>query len=338
MFIKLVQREMLSCEAIVRRMPNGDLLMVGQCGDVTEPAPGNRVYKWRSTDDGKTWSPRELITPEDGRAVYQTEVTVIDDKVFVFLTFHNGKFLQFEHRVLLSCDNGCTFANHGAIPFLEGFTFIRGAIKSSNGQWLFPFQHYPMTKLEDDELAQANKMIWDIKAPVVQNGVLFADDNGKFIAKSQTSDIPLFLDGVKRWVWSEPTMIELNNHELVMLMRVDKTGYLHESRSQDGGLTWSKPTITEIPNPSNKPKLLKNSRGDIVLINTPKTIHGMAHRHPLEVWISHDDMNSWSKKISLVTFPGWISYPDGFIEGNTLYLSFEFNRHDIYFLTRDLDN
>ena len=37
--IKLVQRELLSCEAIVRRAPNGELLLVCQCGDVTEPAP-----------------------------------------------------------------------------------------------------------------------------------------------------------------------------------------------------------------------------------------------------------------------------------------------------------
>jgi hypothetical protein len=282
--------------------------------------------------------PRQLIVPEDGRAVYQTEVAVINDKIYVFITFHNGKFLDFEHRILISSDSGLTFTDNGTIPFLEGFTFVRGAIKKNAGGWLLPFQHYPVTKQEQDELSRANKMIWDIKAPFVQNGVLFMDDEGRINGISRVASIPLFMDGTKRWVWSEPTIIELSNHELVMLMRVDKTGYLFESRSYDDGLTWSNPTITDIPNPSNKPKLLKNSQGDIVLINTPKTIHGMAHRHPLEAWISHDDMKTWTKKISLVTFPGWISYPDGFIEGNTLYLSFEFNRHDTYFLKCDLES
>ena len=58
--IKLVQRELLSCEAIVRRAPNGELLLVCQCGDVTEPAPLNRVYVWHSRDDGENWSGRNI--------------------------------------------------------------------------------------------------------------------------------------------------------------------------------------------------------------------------------------------------------------------------------------
>ena len=42
--IKHVHRGTLCCEAIVRRMPNKELLLVCQCGDITEPAPQNRVY------------------------------------------------------------------------------------------------------------------------------------------------------------------------------------------------------------------------------------------------------------------------------------------------------
>ena len=41
--ITLVHRDMLSCEAILRRAPNGELIIVSQCGDVAEPAPLNRV-------------------------------------------------------------------------------------------------------------------------------------------------------------------------------------------------------------------------------------------------------------------------------------------------------
>ena len=84
--IKLVQRELLSCEAIVRRAPNGELLLVCQCGDVTEPAPLNRVYVWHSRDDGENWSGRKLLVPEDGRAVYQTEVSVIGEEIRVYVT------------------------------------------------------------------------------------------------------------------------------------------------------------------------------------------------------------------------------------------------------------
>lgn len=92
--IKLVQRELLSCEAIVRRAPNGELLLVCQCGDVTEPAPLNRVYVWHSRDDGENWSGRKLLVPEDGRAVYQTEVSVIGEEIRVYVTFHDGRFCK----------------------------------------------------------------------------------------------------------------------------------------------------------------------------------------------------------------------------------------------------
>lgn len=92
--IKLVQRELLSCEAIVRRAPNGELLLVCQCGDVTEPAPLNRVYVWHSRDDGENWSGRKLLVPEDGRAVYQTEVSVIGEEIRVYVTFHDGRFAK----------------------------------------------------------------------------------------------------------------------------------------------------------------------------------------------------------------------------------------------------
>lgn len=42
--IHLVHRDSLSCEAIVRHMPNGELLMVSQCKGLTEPFIENRVF------------------------------------------------------------------------------------------------------------------------------------------------------------------------------------------------------------------------------------------------------------------------------------------------------
>ena len=67
--MKLVHRDTLSCEPILRRMPNGELLLVSQCGDVSEPAPGNRVYVFHSRDEGETWSRPALIREDDGRSI-----------------------------------------------------------------------------------------------------------------------------------------------------------------------------------------------------------------------------------------------------------------------------
>lgn len=94
----------------------------------------------------------------------------------------------------------------------------------------------------------------------------------------------------------------------------------------------------DIPNPSNKPQLLKTNDGRIVLLNTPNDGKGLEARFPLEIWISENNMAGWNKKIVLSDFPGVYSYANGFIEGNILYLAFEFNRHDIYFARVDLEN
>jgi hypothetical protein len=65
-----VHRDTMACEAIVRRAPDGNLLLVCQCGDKTEPAPGNRVYTFKSYDDGKTWSKPALIYPDNGTTTF----------------------------------------------------------------------------------------------------------------------------------------------------------------------------------------------------------------------------------------------------------------------------
>lgn len=335
--IKLVQRDLLSCEAIVRRMPNGELLMVGQCGDVTEPAPKNRVYVWHSNDDGKTWSTRALIAPEDGRAVYQTEVSVIDDEVRVYLTFHSGRFCKNSHTVYVSRDNGYTWTDEGELLHLNGFYFIRGLVREGD-KHILPYQLYDIEEETSNRLSDENKYLWDAGLDYVRNGVLLSNDNGKtYVRSTQDALLPLKdEEGKLKFVWSEPTVIRLSDGRLAMLMRFDYTGKLCVSYSLDDGMTWSKPVHTDIPNPTNKVKLMPTGDGRIALIHTPNPKHGMANRTPLELWISDDDMKTWSEKITVWDLDGWISYPDGFIENGVLYLAVEFNRHDVYFIKQKI--
>ena len=104
--IRLVHSDTLSCEPVVRRMKDGSLLMVAQCGDTYEPAPRNRVYYFHSYDDGDTWSTPVSIYPEDGNAVYCTEVAVFGDRVVAYLTVHNGQFFNWRSVMMSSTDCG----------------------------------------------------------------------------------------------------------------------------------------------------------------------------------------------------------------------------------------
>lgn len=334
--IKLIQRELLSCEAIVRRTPNGELILVSQCGDVTEPAPLNRVYVWHSKDDGESWSKRELIVPEDGRAVYQTEVSVIDDEIRVYLTYHSGKFCNNEHVTLVSKDSGYTWTRGDDLP-LNGFYFVRGLLREGNTHYL-PYQLYDLEKEVSAKLHEENKYIWDAGMDFVRSGVLISHDNGKTYKRCKKEAFQPLKDeqGKLKFVWSEPALVRVPDGRLAMLLRRDLSGRLEITYSSDDGMTWSEPVATDIPNPSNKVKLCALEGGKIALFHTPNSKHGISNRHPLEVWISADGMQTWEQKIPLWELDGWISYPDGFIENGIAYVAVEFNRHDVYFIKQKI--
>jgi len=268
--IVLVHRDSLSCESIVRRMPNGELLMVCQCKGPTEPHPDNRVFFFHSGDNGATWSAPKSIYPEDGNAVYQTEVMVHDGVVSVFLTIHTGRFLNWNCIVMKSYDSGYTWENAGAPPHLPTFTFVRGMIVLKNGNLVIPYQHYPISDEINAELvAKLGKTgpVWQSCIDHCENGILLSTDNGKTYSRHLGAKIPMPAD---RWVWSEPSVAELSDGTIAMLLRRDGSGCLWRSDSKDGGKSWSEIYATDIPNPTNKAHLVPIPDGRIALLHTPK--------------------------------------------------------------------
>ena len=328
----MFHRDSLSCEPILRRVQNGELLCVSQCGDVTEPAPGNRVYVFHSGDNGETWSAPVSIWPEDGQAVYLTEVMVSGGEITVFLTLHNGSFVNWKCVMVRSRDNGYTWEAAGAPPFFPTYTFMRGMIELQNGDQLIAYQHYPVSEAENRRLLAENLKWRDADIDVVQNGVILSRDGGKTWEKCEGPDIPIKGETGRSWVWSEPTIAEIEPGHILMLLRVCTTGRLWESHSYDGGRTWTQATATDIPNPNNKPKLLRLPDGRIALIHTPNALCGFAGRHPLSIWISEDGAKTWAYKHVVTRFPGVYCYPDGIYEDGHILFTIEYNRHEILFV------
>lgn len=337
--IKLVQIDTLSCEAILRKAPNGDLIIVGQCGDVLEPAPENRVYIWRSKDNGETWSKRALVYPEDGRAVYQTEVFVNRGNVNVFTITHNGYFLDWDCFWMVSRDSGYTWERGDNIPFMKGLVFARGVLRKKNGELLLPYHHYDVSAEENERVKKlGDKNILNCRVKYVETGCLISSDDGLSWKRGRWLNIPLDSNWTGGWQWTEPTLAELSDGTIVMLMRRNGSGRLWRSDSSDGGLSWCEPYKTDIPNPNNKPKLIPMRNGRVALLNTPNSNFGLENRYPLEIWISDDDMKSWRYKRTLTNMPGGFSYADGIAtdDGHILF-AFEFNRHDIYFVDHKIE-
>lgn len=337
--IKLVHVDSLSCEAILRQTPNKELIIVSQCKGGKEPHIDNRVFVFHSKDDGKTFSKPTLILPDNNRAVYCTEVAIIDQSIYVFLTLHNGYFLEFENIVLKSDDNGYSWNETHEFPKLEGFTFVRGLLKLSNGDLIFPYQQYKVTKTENNQLVKENKYIWNAKIKAVINGTMMKKKHATTWEITGSCKTPLYTNNQKRWQWTEPTLAQLKDTTIVMLLRINQTGYLYKSISTDHGMTFSEPVKTNLKNPGNKPKLIMLPNQDIALLNTFNDGSRYIDRNPLSLWISNDDMKTWYYKKDLVTFPGWLSYPDGFAteDGKHIKFAFEFNRHDIYYVNHQIE-
>ena len=105
----------------------------------------------------------------------------------------------------------------------------------------------------------------------------------------------------------EPSLVELDNGEVLMLLRSGAT-YHCESRSTDGGLTWSYPVPSPLARHNTPAALLrlKQSPKEIVAVwnNSPLT------RNPLSVALSADGGKTWSAPRIVVKNDGpQVSYP-----------------------------
>lgn len=225
--MRMVHRDTLSCEPILRRMPNGELLLVSQCGGVTEPAPENRVYVFHSKDEGETWSKPVLIRPEDGKAVYLTEVSVIGEKIIVHLTLHNGNFVNWTCDQVVSEDNGYTWRSIGPIPGYETYTFPRGMIRLADGRLMMAMQSYPVDAQENARLLNNGlKVYQDAMTPYANNEVIVSSDEGETWQRLGGVKIPMPMETGRLWIWSEPTILELKDGRIAMYLRWGGTGKL----------------------------------------------------------------------------------------------------------------
>jgi predicted neuraminidase len=162
---------------------------------------------------------------------------------------------------------------------------------------------------------------WADKNHRYATGVIISDDHGK------TFRLRGYLTGGKHGLLMEPRVVELGNGDVVMLIRSQRDGWLWESRSTDGGETWSKAVQSNIPNPAAKILLLRGEDGRIYLVHNPTGHDGatMGGRNPLSLWISDDDMKTWSVKVDLVRDDApyvSLNYPDGFIDEKERILQF----------------
>ena len=183
--------------------------------------------------------------------------------------------------------------------------------------------------LADDSIT--DKIIDKLPVPFCHTGVLYSTDDNKTFLKYTALDMEI--NEENGWIWSEPTLAELSDGRIAMLVRKND-GYLGYTESWDGGKTWCPMRQTDILNPSNKPKLIQMDKGRIALLNTP---NNQRMRFPMELWISEDDMKTWCYQKPVTDFPGFYPYADGFYENGHIYFTVDYKRIAVLFFDIELE-
>jgi len=101
----------------------------------------------------------------------------------------------------------------------------------------------------------------------------------------------------------EPTIVELERDELYCLLR-NKSGYLYETASHDGGCNWTKPRKTKIPSPEAICRILKLQSGRVLLVWNNQSSATQAPRYPLVAAYSQDGCKTWSEPRVIATETG----------------------------------
>ncbi len=304
-----------------------EFVVIFGTGGAGEPMRENYIAICRSFDAGYTWTQAEPVIRYDDRATLVSEVYLHDGRLVVFVTTHGGRFDHWEVWTIESTDRGHTWSE--PVPFepLPRRTFVRNRFIMTSGRWVLPYQTYPTKGDPDISITD------DGSRKAAYAGTLVSDNEGRTWQKSN------IVGPINQW--AENNVAELSDGRLVMLVRADGTGCLWRSESRDAGATWSDLVRSNIPNPGSKFRLWRLPDGRIALIHNPNPNtnhpnskhHALCNRNPLALWISDDDIHTWSVQRVLTDFPGMLAYPDGEMDSSAewIHFAFDYNRHDVIY-------
>lgn len=134
----------------------------------------------------------------------------------------------------------------------------------------------------------------------------------------------------------QPTLWEDCDGIFHALMRSDK-GFVYYSESADG-ISWSKAVPTDIPNNNSGLDCVRTQDGRIWLVCNPVG-ENWGERSPLVLMKSEDNGRSFSTVATLEEREGGeFSYPAIVAEGNTLHITYTYDRKNIIYRSFNIDS
>jgi len=280
------------------QLPDGDILLVAPWG--RPPANFDELARnfpvpeyYMSSDHGRTWrsgGPLRLEWKVGG---------LISDGGISFLRLADGRLALLTHRhkpnnkggglpvISFSADDGLHWTAARLVwseVAADDSWYVMNdrLVQLRSGRLLAPMAHaMPYSRNEGD----------------IDEAVCFySDDAGATWMRSQPAPLPEGPRGMP-----EAALAELRDGRILMLTR-SGTGFLLESHSSDGGVTWSAPKNTTLVSPCSSLTLRRLPDGRLIVFYNhiaPYEVGGFFPRCPLVYAVSGDEGKSWSEPVVL---------------------------------------
>ena len=305
-----------SCHAsTVLPLPDGRVL-AAWFGGLHEKAPDVNIYV-AIRDGAGGWSAPRQVSADDG-VPHWNPVLHLRKNGEILLFFKHGKEIaDWVTEYSVSRDGGASWSaprplvpgdvSGGRGPVknkclrLQSGRLLAPASTEKNGRWI-PF----IDVSEDDGLT------WNARPPMERPKY-----GGAFVGLIQ------------------PTLWESAPDVVHALMRSNK-GALYRSDSEDGGLTWTKPRRTRIPNNNSGVDLARDDAGRLWLLYNP-VAENWGVRHPLSLSVSEDNGAHFTEILRPEPGNGEFSYPAVVCSGNKLFSTYTNRRKQINYLEMTLE-
>ena len=249
----------------------------------------NRLVGAVSKDQGKSWGKPFEVLDTPGQSDGDPALIVDGDRILVYSTtvVPPNKITKADIWMVESRDEGQSWTK--PVEIKTPYKYFIGkrhiGLKLKNGDLLLPSAYDIWA--QDGWIPARTEGEMDMKA-----GVMLSRDGVNW---TPHIDIHVLAQKISPFATSgatEPAVVELDSGELYMLVRTG-TGNFYESRSTDGGKTWSNAVPSPLVGHNTPASLLRldQNRKEIIAIwnNSPR------FRNPLSVAISADGGRSWSR-------------------------------------------
>jgi len=222
-------------------LPNGDLLAAWYSGK-REGSPDSVILGSRLNLGENRWQePKILVNVVNHAAGNPRLFLGPDNAIWLIAPVNYGHWCNGGTRLFLkrSFDHGITWSDLEIFPAKRRVLGKNKPIHLKNSSiWIFPMDYEGIGKIT----------------------FMRSEDNCRHFQIIDLPNNPFYLD--------QPTVVELNNHELLAYAR-SWEGYIYETHSMDTGMTWSFPTATSLLNPNSGIDMTYTDKEKLILVYNP---------------------------------------------------------------------